>query len=99
MMLDEITKPKERRHSERWVTDKTLSWRRHHGKKIRSCPLTERSLNSIAFLSPASDAPPIGAIVHPADERGSLRHGFRVGVVRRKEEISGDQLVFMEILA
>jgi len=98
-MLLEATNLQDRRYSQRWETDKPIAWRPHHGRKVRHAKLTQRSLNSLAFVIPAAEAPRIGVLLHPADHVHAQRHGFRLAVVRRIQHIEQGQLVFVEILS
>ncbi|MGA3067208.1 MAG: hypothetical protein ABSF29_10215 [Tepidisphaeraceae bacterium] len=98
-MFLETTNSLDRRFAPRWVTNKPIAWRPHHGRKVRYAQLTQRSLNSFAFLASESDAPRIGALLHPADLTDELRHGFRLAVVRRIQDSNQGQLVFAEILS
>jgi hypothetical protein len=98
-MLLETQQLLDRRYSPRWETNKPIAWRPHHGRKVRHAQVTQRSLNSFAFVIPVADAPPIGALLHPADSADERRHGFRLAVVRRVQESELGQLVFAEILA
>ena len=98
-MLCETIKRVERRYSTRWITNKMISWRVHHGKRVRHSKLIERSLNSMVLLSSRCDVPPIGAYVHPDDEKSGDRHGFRLAIVRRIHERETGYVVFLEIFA
>lgn len=57
-------------------------------------------MDGLVIAAAREDAAPVGTHVFPTDDGGSLRHGFRRGVICRTAELDAEwNLLFVEILA
>ncbi|MDP9173254.1 MAG: hypothetical protein M3O30_05235 [Planctomycetota bacterium] len=99
-MRNEEINQNERRNSQRWPCAKGILWRIHGGHRVRHGWIPERSMDGIVIAAATEDAAPVGTCILPTDDRGSLRHGFRQGVICRIADLdAGWNLLFVEILA
>ena len=99
-MRKEKSDQSERRNSERWPCAKGILWRVRGGRRVRQGLIPERSMQGMVIAASKGDAAPPGTFVVPTDDRGSLRHGFRTGVICRTAELDAEwNLLFVEILA
>jgi hypothetical protein len=99
-MLKEKTGTNERRNSKRWPCAKGIQWRERGGRRVRHGWVPERSMDGMVIAASRKDAVPAGTFVFPTDDHGSLRHGFRTGVICRTTELDAEwKLLFVEILA
>jgi len=91
----------ERRRSERWPTDKPLSWRLRGDPKPCESIVVERSLNGLVLLTDEDETPELGEHLKPTSSEMAARHGFRCAVVIRSDTdvTPGRRKVYLEILA
>lgn len=91
---------RERRSSDRWLTNKLISWRIAGGSRARGGVVVERSLHGLVIEVASHDAVDPGLMIVPADDPTAQRHGFRSGIVRRVERHSdGRRVMYVELLA
>ena len=98
--MDEIAPKIRERRSARMNTNRFLTWRTHGGRRLRLAGLTEQSLNGMALVIAASDAPARGAIIVPANEAMCKRYGFKKARVRETALVpDGTAIIYAAILS
>ena len=91
---------RERRSSDRWLTNKLIAWRVSGAARTRGGAVVERSLHGLVIEVTGHDAVDPGVMIVPADDSGAQRHGFRSAIVRRVErQRDGQRLMYVELLA
>ena len=98
-MDDQAPQVRERR-SARLKTNRFLTWRTPDDRRLRLAGLTEQSLNGLALVTSAPDAPPRGAIIVPASEAMCKRYGFTKARVRETTFVpDGTAIIYAAILS
>ncbi len=91
---------KERRYSQRWCCQKSICYRERGQEQIFQARLCERSLNGMVIVCSPDACAKSGAYLVPADDPNAMRHGFRLGLVRRTgPPEKNKQLMYVEIFA
>ena len=95
------TSPKVReRRSARLKTNRFLTWRTCDDRRLRVAGLTEQSMNGLALVTSAPDAPAPGAIIVPASDAMCKRYGFKKARVRETTFVpDGTAIIYAAILS
>jgi hypothetical protein len=100
MLTQDRNENAERRQSQRWKSEKSVTWRVRHGHHLHAGTIVERSLHGMVIAVGPEHFPPLGSRLLPADRATATRHGFRDAVVRRHQAtVDGQNLLCVEILA